>query len=306
MTDFLNNPNEVSSGMNAVTGSIPEGPSGVTGSGGVNPEVTSALDFGDEETRARIQEIIDTVDKVTGMSQDAKDLDERNAAEVDALGGPVTELSSSSSPSSGVPMQAMSAMPSMAQMPMQAMSSMPTMAQMPMQAMQSAFGGSGYGSPSSTGTYSASSRYGAGSSGSSRAVPKGALPRGVANEHGLQRRTILAARAISAAFPEIREIGGYRKDALHWHPNGLAIDVMIPNHDTPQGRALGDRVMKFVLENGERLGLDNAIWRQRLYNEDGSSSRMNNLGNPTANHMDHVHIATTGGGYPKGRQQYVF
>ena len=138
-----------------------------------------------------------------------------------------------------------------------------------------------------------------------RSAPVGALLPGVANERGLQRNTILAARAISAAFPEIREIGGYRRDRLHWHPNGLAIDVMIPNYNTPQGRALGDRVLQFVMTHGERFGLDNAIWRQTLYEPDGSASRMGNLGNPTANHFDHVHIATTGGGYPRGRQMYA-
>lgn len=146
---------------------------------------------------------------------------------------------------------------------------------------------------------------GRGASSLMRNAPVGALLPGVANERGLQRNTILAARAISAAFPEIRQIGGYRRDRLHWHPNGLAIDVMIPNYNTPQGRALGDRVLQFVMTHGERFGLDNAIWRQTLYNEDGSSSRMGNLGNPTANHFDHVHIATTGGGFPRGRQMYA-
>jgi len=146
---------------------------------------------------------------------------------------------------------------------------------------------------------------GRGASSSFLRNPVGALLPGVADERRLQRNTILAARAISAAFPEIREIGGYRPDKLHWHPNGLAIDVMIPNYNTPQGRALGDRVLQFVLTHGQRFGLDNAIWRQTLYNEDGSASRMQNLGSPRLNHFDHVHIATTGGGYPRGRQMYA-
>ena len=68
------------------------------------------------------------------------------------------------------------------------------------------------------------------------------LPVGVASERGLQVRTILVARAISATFPEIHEIGGVRPDPLPWHPNGLAIDVMIPNAGTAQGIALGNRI----------------------------------------------------------------
>ena len=55
------------------------------------------------------------------------------------------------------------------------------------------------------------------------------LPVGLAPERGLQVRTILASRSISAMFPEIQSIGGVRPDGLRWHPNGLALDVMIPN-----------------------------------------------------------------------------
>jgi hypothetical protein len=51
----------------------------------------------------------------------------------------------------------------------------------------------------------------------------------VAPERGLQVKTILLARTISAVFPEIKSMGGVRPDPLPWHPRGLAIDVMIPN-----------------------------------------------------------------------------
>ncbi|EUA10112.1 hypothetical protein I546_3966 [Mycobacterium kansasii 732] len=60
-----------------------------------------------------------------------------------------------------------------------------------------------------------------------------ALPVGVASEQGLQIKTIWAARAISVLFPQISTIYGFRQDPLKWHPNGLAIDVMIPDHDSP-------------------------------------------------------------------------
>ena len=40
----------------------------------------------------------------------------------------------------------------------------------------------------------------------------------IAPEHGLQVKTILAARTISAVFPEIKNIGGVRPDSLPWHP----------------------------------------------------------------------------------------
>jgi hypothetical protein len=132
----------------------------------------------------------------------------------------------------------------------------------------------------------------------------GELPPGVGSEKGLQKDTILAERAVSAAFPEISTIGGYRPDSLKWHPNGQAIDVMIPDPSSPHGKALGDAVLRFALQHKDAFNLNHVIWRQTLYNPDGSSQLMENRGSPTQNHMDHVHIATNGGGYPRGGEVY--
>lgn len=140
---------------------------------------------------------------------------------------------------------------------------------------------------------------------SARATPAGALPPEVGSEKGLQRKTILAARAISAAFPEIRDIGGVRADSLKWHPQGLAIDVMIPNPTSPQGKDLGNRVLAFVMANASKFGLDHAIWQQTMHIQGSPPRLMENRGSPTANHMDHVHVATDGGGYPTGGEVYA-
>ena len=130
------------------------------------------------------------------------------------------------------------------------------------------------------------------------------LPAGVAPENGLQVKTIWAARAISLLFPQITTIGGYRQDALRWHPNGLAIDVMIPDHNSPEGIELGDQIAGYALANAKRWGVDHVIWRQKIYPGIGKPSWTANLGNETANHYDHVHIATDGGGYPTGHETY--
>ncbi len=135
--------------------------------------------------------------------------------------------------------------------------------------------------------------------------PPPELTQGVAKETGLQVDTILAARAVSATFPEILDIGGVRSDPLKWHPHGLAIDVMIPNAGSEEGKALGDRVRDYVLENAERFGVVHVIWRQTLYKPDGSRRVMSNRGSDTANHYDHVHIATEGGGFPSEGQVYL-
>jgi hypothetical protein len=131
-----------------------------------------------------------------------------------------------------------------------------------------------------------------------------ALPPGAAPEEGLQVKTIWAARAISVMFPEIKTIGGYRQDALKWHPNGLAIDVMIPNHNTDEGIELGNQIAGLALANAERWGVLHVIWRQGFYPGIGAPSWTADYGNETANHFDHVHISTDGGGYPTGQETY--
>ncbi|MGD9619296.1 MAG: coiled-coil domain-containing protein [Mycolicibacterium sp.] len=111
------------------------------------------------------------------------------------------------------------------------------------------------------------------------------LPVGVAREAGLQPNTIVAARAISARFPQIATIDGVRPDPKPWHPNGLAIDVMIPNPESPEGIALGDEILAFVMANAGRFGLQDAIWRGTYYTPAGPQAA-------GYGHFDHVHITT--------------
>ncbi len=113
-----------------------------------------------------------------------------------------------------------------------------------------------------------------------------ALPVGVAFEGGLQPNTVLAARAVSQRFPQIAEIGGVRPDSKPWHPSGLAIDIMIPNAESPEGIALGDEIMAFALANAGRFGLQDVIWRGTYYTPGGPAGS-------GYGHYDHVHITTT-------------
>lgn len=131
-----------------------------------------------------------------------------------------------------------------------------------------------------------------------------ALPRGIASENRLQVKTIWAERAISVLFPQIKTIYGYREDALPWHPNRLAIDVMIPNHASPEGIELGNQIAGYALANAKRWGINHVIWRQKIYPGVGGGSWTADLGSETLNHYDHVHIATNGGGYPTGHEIY--
>jgi hypothetical protein len=113
-----------------------------------------------------------------------------------------------------------------------------------------------------------------------------ALPMGVAVETGLQPNAVLAARAVSHQFPQIGEIGGVRPDSKPWHPSGLAIDIMIPNSDSPEGIALGDQIMAYAMSNAARFGLQDVIWRGTYYTPAGPQGS-------GYGHYDHVHITVT-------------
>ncbi len=124
------------------------------------------------------------------------------------------------------------------------------------------------------------------------------LPVGIAPEQGLQVRTILVERAISVQFPQIHQMGGVRPDPLPWHPMGLAVDVMIPDPGSSEGIALGNAIVAYVMKNASRFGIQDAIWRGVYYTPGGAQP--SRLG-----HYDHVHVTTTGGGYPKGGEMYL-
>ena len=113
-----------------------------------------------------------------------------------------------------------------------------------------------------------------------------ALPVGVAFEGGLQPNTVLAARAVSQRFPQIADIDGVRPDSKPWHPSGLAIDIMIPNPESPEGIALGDEILAFAMANAGRFGLQDVIWRGTYYTPSGPAGS-------GYGHYDHVHITTT-------------
>lgn len=99
-----------------------------------------------------------------------------------------------------------------------------------------------------------------------------------------------AAREIGSRFGAMN-IGGYRSgpDAQD-HGKGLAIDVM-----TSSGQAIAE----FVQQNAARLGVTYVIWNRAIWDSRNNRGweEMEDRGNPTANHMDHVHISfkATGG-----------
>lgn len=72
------------------------------------------------------------------------------------------------------------------------------------------------------------------------------------------------------------------------HHSGLAVDFMVGND-----KALGDRIYDYLWTNRSRLAVQHIIWQQTITStvvSPGVRRAMEDRGNTTANHMDHVHV----------------
>lgn len=113
-------------------------------------------------------------------------------------------------------------------------------------------------------------------------------------EANLKAGAIRLGRAIAEEFPEIKSIGGYRPyDPYPDHPSGKAIDIMIPNYKSSSGKQLGDEIVKYILDNQDFFGLDYMIWEQKTIDTNGNTRPMEDRGDDTQNHFDHIHVLTT-------------
>ncbi|GEL19239.1 hypothetical protein [Pseudonocardia asaccharolytica] len=92
-----------------------------------------------------------------------------------------------------------------------------------------------------------------------------------------------AAQFLSCLYDQPDLIGVAGRGRVSDHPRGLAIDLMVRGER-------GDRIAQCALRNREALGITYVIWKQRINYGDGWQ-RMENRGNDTENHFDHVHIS---------------
>lgn len=82
----------------------------------------------------------------------------------------------------------------------------------------------------------------------------------------------------------LSDIGGAHGRYDGDHGAGLALDLMTANP------AQGDAMAAFILANKARFGVTYVIWQQR-YNDGSGWSYMEDRGDPTQNHYDHVHVS---------------
>lgn len=108
-------------------------------------------------------------------------------------------------------------------------------------------------------------------------------------ESGLQPDTIRVHRAVCKLFPEITTYLGTGGGGEH--AAGRALDIMTSAQGT------GDAIAAYAQKNARALGVTEVIWQQRIWTTQRSGDGwrpMSDRGSPTANHMDHVHVTTSG------------
>lgn len=138
--------------------------------------------------------------------------------------------------------------------------------------------------------------------GCDNAAPSNCPPTDSPGEARLRPDALLVLRCVKQAFPKITTFYGWRRfDPYPDHPSGRAVDIMIssafPNYRSPQAVAYGDQIAAWVKAHRKELGVQYIMWRQHIWNVERANEGWRSFadrGNPTANHMDHVHVTTYG------------
>lgn len=109
------------------------------------------------------------------------------------------------------------------------------------------------------------------------------------SEAGITPNLVKVIRAVCGRFPDVRSYGTLRPGAGD-HSDGRAVDIMVdPSSE------LGTQISDFLQPNQAELGIDYLIWRQRIWRPATSPDwrHMEDRGDPTANHFDHVHVSVS-------------
>lgn len=130
-----------------------------------------------------------------------------------------------------------------------------------------------------------------------QAIPAN-LPTAVNSEYRLQPNTVHLLRLVEYLFPYYKNggvIGGYRPDPIPDHPSGQALDIMMANdgHDAASVRD-GNLIAAFLMANAGQLGIDYLVWRQHIWHPGQAWRQMDDRGNWTDNHMNHIHAKVYG------------
>ena len=130
------------------------------------------------------------------------------------------------------------------------------------------------------------------------------LPQARNSETNLQPMTVKLLRLIETIYPYYGQdgvIGGYREDALMDHPSGQALDIMMRGGAHAEQDVIdGHQIAAFLMINARELGVKYMVWRQQIWYPGREWRLMNDRGDWTQNHKDHIHVLVDGQHTPEG------
>ena len=120
-------------------------------------------------------------------------------------------------------------------------------------------------------------------------------------EKGLTRDALLVLRCVQATFPSLTDFGGVHPDPLPDHPSGRAVDIMIPNYSTTEGKAFGWQIAHWLQDHRQALGVQYVIFDAKIWSVERDAEgwrtyrpRYTNSINDSSLHFNHVHVTVDG------------
>lgn len=138
---------------------------------------------------------------------------------------------------------------------------------------------------------------------------------GLSAERGLTPDALLVLRCAKVRFPTVSTFYGVGERPANTdddHQTGRAVDLMIPDHRSSQGAALGWQIARWMRDHHAELGVHYVIYAAKIWNIDRDAegwrdyASITGSNDDTSLHYDHVHVSVFGNrgtGPPTEHQQ---
>ena len=117
-----------------------------------------------------------------------------------------------------------------------------------------------------------------------------------AESQGVTPDALLVTRCVAAAFPAVTDIFTYPG---HQPTEAQAVDIMIPDWNTPAGQKLGHDISRWVQAHQAELGVQYVIHWGEIWNVERNSEGWRTYfdadsSDPSRSHHNHVHVSVYG------------
>jgi hypothetical protein len=123
-------------------------------------------------------------------------------------------------------------------------------------------------------------------------------PTGWPVEVGMTPAGLAVQRCAHQQFPGLLSIGGnYPAPSDSDHSNGRAVDLMVPAWDTPSGQQYGWVVANWMRAHSATLHIRYVIFSRHIWNTERNDegwrayTRYGGHGDPSEDHLNHVHVS---------------